>query len=66
MVKAYEPLYTISEVAKILKCCPSDVYKKMNSGELPYIKLGSKKVKGIDLEAYINKYPIELSGEVRA
>lgn len=31
----------------------------MNSGELPYLVLGSKKIRGSDLERFIEKYPAE-------
>ena len=58
MVKVYEPLYTVSEVAKVLKTSREKVYKLINSGELPYVLLGSKKVRGCDLERYINGYPL--------
>ena len=57
MVKPYEPLYTVPEVAKILKVNPNAVYSFINSGKLPYLLLGSKKIRGIDLEEFINKYP---------
>lgn len=54
----YEPLYTVREVSKILKVNMGAVYAEMNKGNLPYILLGSKKVKGKDLEKYIENYPI--------
>lgn len=57
MVKAYEPLYTVPEVAKVLKTNRERVYKLINTGELPYILLGSKKIRGMDLERYINGIP---------
>ena len=57
MVKAYEPLYTVPEVAKVLKTNRERVYKLINTGELPYILLGSKKIRGVDLERYINGIP---------
>lgn len=53
----YQPLYRVSEVAKILKIRPADVYELMNKGKLTYVLLGSKKVRGIDLENFINQYP---------
>ena len=31
----------------------------MNRGELPYLVLGSKKIRGSDLERYIESYPAE-------
>lgn len=57
MVKPYEPLYTVPEAAKILKVNPNAVYSFINSGKLPYLLLGSKKIRGVDLEEFINKYP---------
>ena len=59
MVKPYEPLYTIPEVAAIMKTNTNFVYGEINKGRLPYILLGSKRVKGEDLEEYIRKYPLE-------
>lgn len=59
-VTQYQPIYKIAEVAKILKVNTSDVYSLINSGQLPYIILGSKKVRGKDLEAFINSYPAEV------
>lgn len=56
----YEPLYTVKEVAKLLKTNVGAVYKEMNDGRLPYILLGSKKVRGADLEKYISNYPVEV------
>lgn len=59
MVKAYEPLYTIKEVAAVLKMNVADVYKLCNTGKLPHLQLGRIKVKGTDLERFINEYPVE-------
>ena len=58
MVK-YEPIYTAVEVAEVLKTNKQKVYEIMDQGILPYIVLGKRKVKGIDLEAFINNYPVE-------
>lgn len=58
-VEQYKPIYKISEVAKILKTSINDVYRLINSGDLPYIILGSKKIKGKDLETFINTFPLE-------
>lgn len=63
MVKAYEPLYTVSEVAKVLKVNRERVYTLINTGKLPYILLGSKKVRGSDLERYINSLPAAVPEE---
>lgn len=57
MVAEYQPLYTIREVAKILKTNPNFVYNEIASGRLTAILLGSKKVRGKDLEKYINSRP---------
>lgn len=59
MVKPYEPIYTVREIAKLLKVNPNTVYKYMNEGMLPYLNLGSRKVRGKDLEEFINKFPEE-------
>lgn len=57
MIAPYKPLYTVKEASAILILSPSDVYKLMNSGQLPYLQLGSKKIRGSDLEKFIEKYP---------
>lgn len=62
-VMQYQPLYRIPEAAKILKVNTNDVYSLINSGKLPYIHLGSKKIKGKDLEMFINSYPAEKGGQ---
>ena len=50
MVEAYKPLYTVKQAAQIL----------MNTGQLPYLNLGQKKIRGSDLERFIEKYPTAL------
>lgn len=57
MVEPYKPLYTAKEAAKLLGVNVNSVYALFNSGELPYLLLGSKKVRGVDLEKFINTYP---------
>ncbi len=59
MVRPYEPIYTVREIAKLLKVNPNTVYKYMNEGMLPYLNLGNRKVRGKDLEEFINKFPEE-------
>lgn len=59
VVRPYEPIYTVREIAKLLKVNPNTVYKYMNEGMLPYLNLGSRKVRGKDLEEFINKFPEE-------
>lgn len=58
MVKIYEPLYTVKEVAKILKTNTDAVYALINEGQLPCLLLGSKKIRGSDLERFIEQYPV--------
>ena len=55
----YKPLYTAKEVSKILLVNVNTVYDLMNSGALPYLVLGSKKIRGTDLQRFIETYPIE-------
>lgn len=59
MIEPYKPLYTAPEVAKVLRININAVYDLMNKGKLPYLVLGSKKVRGSDLERFIEKYPTE-------
>ena len=48
-------LYTVSEVAKLLKVNRNFVYDIIKKGELKAIRVGSIKIKRDDLEAYINQ-----------
>ena len=57
MVKAYEPLYTVKEAAKVLKVNVSAVYRLINTKELVGLRLGSVKVRGSDLERFLEQYP---------
>ena len=47
-------LYTVSEVAKLLKVNRNFVYNIINKGELKAVKVGSIKVRKCDLDEYIN------------
>ena len=58
-VQEYKPIYTAKEASKLLQVSINTVYQLMNSGALPYLVLGSKKIKGSDLERFIEKYPVE-------
>ena len=58
-VQEYKPIYTAKEVSKLLQVSINTVYQLMNSGALPYLVLGSKKIKGSDLERFIERYPVE-------
>ena len=58
-VFVYQPLYTVKETAGILKTSVNAVYELMNAGELPYLILGKKKIRGTDLRNFIEGYPTE-------
>ena len=61
MIEPYKPLYTVKQVAQILLVNANTVYDIMNAGQLPYLILGSgagrRKVRGSDLEKFIETYP---------
>lgn len=59
MVEPYKPLYTVKQAAAILLTNVNAVYDLMNSGKLPYLNLGSKKIRGSDLERFIESYKPE-------
>lgn len=49
-------LYTVREVATILKVNVDYVHKLRKSGLLPFIKLGSYKVREVALNEFLEKY----------
>ena len=51
-------LYTVTEVAKMLKVNRNFVYKIINNGELEAVKIGSIKVKREALDDYIERMKI--------
>ena len=51
-----EMLYTVKEVAAILKTNTDYVYKLHNSGLLRFMKIGSLKCRKSTLEAFLAKY----------
>jgi len=55
-----EKLLTVPEVAEILRVSPSTVYRRIQAGGLPAIKLGHRQVriKQEDLDAYIDAHRI--------
>lgn len=61
MVEAYKPLYTVKEASKVLKVNTDSVYDLIKKRELPALRLGAMKIRGSDLERFIEKYP---AGEV--
>lgn len=48
-----EILYTVTEVAKLLKVNRTFVYELINRGELPAVKVGSLKIRKQTLEKYL-------------
>lgn len=57
MVEPYKPLYTVKEASRILMIRPDDVRKYIKAGKLPALILGSTKIRGSDLERFIECYP---------
>ena len=51
-------LYTVSEVAKLLKVNRNFVYSLIKNGELEAVKVGSIKVKKEALTKYVNEQRI--------
>lgn len=51
-----EMLYTVPEVAEILKCNTDYVYKLQRTGLLKFIKIGRWKVRKTTLEEFLAKY----------
>lgn len=49
-------LYTVSEVAKLIKTNPAYVYELIKAGLLPVLKLGSYKIRKVALEEFLAKY----------
>lgn len=49
-------IYTVAETAKLLKTNPAYVYKLINSGLLPALKLGGLKVRKVALLDFLKKY----------
>lgn len=61
MVEAYKPLCTVKEASKVLKVNTDSVYDLIKKRQLPALRLGAMKIRGSDLERFIEKYP---AGEV--
>lgn len=49
-------LYTVAEVAKLIKCNTNYVYELIKKGLLPGLKLGSMKVRKAALLEFLEKY----------
>lgn len=61
MVEPYKPLYTVKEASKVLKVNTDSVYDLIRKRQLPALRLGAMKIRGSDLERFIEKYP---AGEI--
>lgn len=48
-------LYTVKDTARILKTNTDAVYKLMKEGELPYLVLGSRKIRRYTLEKFLEE-----------
>lgn len=48
-------LYTVTEVANIMKTSRGYVYQLLNAGLLPYIQLGNKKIRHDALAEFLKK-----------
>lgn len=57
MVEPYKPLYTVKEASRVLMINADDVRKYIKAGKLPALLLGSTKIRGSDLERFIEGYP---------
>ncbi|WP_257747100.1 helix-turn-helix domain-containing protein [Thermoclostridium stercorarium] len=55
-IKDDDILYTVAEVAKIMRTNPAYVYELIKAELLPVLKLGSYKVRKIDLLEFLDKY----------
>ena len=55
MMNNDELLYTVTEVAKLLKVNRTFVYELINRGELPAVKVGSLKIRRKTLEHYLEE-----------
>lgn len=49
-------LYTVKEVARILKCNATRVYGLKDAGLLPFLKLGQLKCRREAVEEFLRKY----------
>lgn len=50
-----EVLYTVAEVAKLIKTNPAYVYELIKAGQLPVLKLGSMKIRRVALLAFLER-----------
>lgn len=52
-----KPLYSIQEVADMMGVTREAIYQRINRGEIPAIKCGTKKIRAIDI-AHLMGQPI--------
>ncbi len=57
MIQPYKPLYTVKEASELLLMNTDSLYALIKKGDLTALKLGALKVRGTDLEKFIEKYP---------
>lgn len=63
MVEPYKPLYTVKEASKLLKVNTDSVYDLIKKRQLPALRLGATKIRGSDLERFVEQYPIADASE---
>lgn len=56
MVEPYKPLYTVKEASEILMVNADTVRDFIKKGKIKALKLGAMKIRGTDLEAFIENY----------
>lgn len=56
MVEPYKPLYTVKEASEILMVNADTVRDFIKKGKIKALKLGAMKIRGTDLEAFIESY----------
>lgn len=49
-------IYTVAETAKLLKTNPAYIYKLINAGIIPAIRLGGMKIRKAALLEFLKKY----------
>ena len=50
-----ETLYTVQEVADMFGVTKEAIYKRIKRGEIPTIKLGTLRIRAVDLEKILGK-----------
>jgi hypothetical protein len=51
-----DELLTVTEISKLIKSNPTFVYSLIKAGLIPYLKLGSIKVRRTSLEKFLQEY----------